>query len=108
MPLQYMNIDGKNGENRNGAFIFVHGMFATRWSWHKMARDVCEATGRPVYLPDLRNHGESPWSDDVGFLFMCADLHRFLKDHELTNVTLVGHSVGAKILMLYCMLGPCK
>ena len=34
---------------------------------------------------------------------MASDVHRFLEDHSLSDVALVGHSLGGKVMMTYAL-----
>lgn len=58
-----------------------------------------------VYCVDLRNHGASPHSTTMTYTAMAADLLRFLEhiNHssvsEEENISLLGHSMGGKVVM---------
>ena len=60
------------------------------------------------YLVDARNHGLSPHSDTFCLDSMSVDLDEFIIDHQLndnrTPLILIGHSMGAKVNMLYSLL----
>ena len=53
----------------------------------------------PVYAIDLRNHGTSPHIDALDYPSMASDIIRFLSEHALRDVTLIGHSLGGKTVM---------
>ena len=59
------------------------------------------------YLIDLRNHGLSERAESMSIYEQAQDLHMFLKYNEISDkVTLVGHSLGAKVAMAYSLLYP--
>jgi esterase len=82
----------------NGPVIVVlHGLFGMSDNWmtlaKKMSADFC------FYLIDMRNHGRSPHSAEFNYPVMAADICRFIENHNLTDVTLLGHSMGGKTAM---------
>lgn len=60
-----------------------------------MARDL----RRPVYAIDLRNHGDSSHDVRHDYTALSEDVEWFVKQQRLDNVTLIGHSMGAKAAM---------
>ena len=58
-----------------------------------------------MLLPDLRNHGLSPHDKSHTYFDMASDIRRLCADRGLSDVTLVGHSMGARAAMLLCLLG---
>jgi pimeloyl-ACP methyl ester carboxylesterase len=59
-----------------------------------------------VYIPDLRNHGQSPHATTHSFQDMTDDLFRFFKDHTITEATILGHSMGGKLAMMFAAEFP--
>ncbi|KAK2612933.1 hypothetical protein QQS21_001044 [Conoideocrella luteorostrata] len=55
---------------------------------------------------DLRNHGESPHDPQHDYLSMAEDLTAFIKDQNLSNITIIGHSMGAKTAMTLALHSP--
>ena len=45
----------------------------------------------------MRNHGSSPHADTMTYLDMAGDIEKFFSDKQLSNVTLIGHSMGGKV-----------
>ena len=45
-------------ENARTPLLILHGLFGSGTNWRSIARAL--GTSRTVYLPDLRNHGDSP------------------------------------------------
>lgn len=59
-----------------------------------------------IYLIDLRNHGQSPHSDDFDYSTMADDIHEFLITHAVENPILIGHSMGGKVAMQFATTYP--
>lgn len=93
MKLHYK----KYGEGQ--ALIIVHGLFGTLDNWQTLGKKIAE--GFEVYLVDQRNHGHSPHSEDMNYQLMSDDLHELITDLDLSDVILVGHSMGGKAVMTY-------
>lgn len=84
--------------------IIMHGLFGASDNWLTVGKKLADHNS--VYLLDLRNHGQSPHSDDFSFNGMVEDLLEFRSDHNLENISLVGHSLGGKIAMKYALRFP--
>ncbi len=90
------------GEPTAPPIVILHGIFGSSDNWLTVSKTIA-AHGYRVFALDQRNHGQSPRSDEFGYQSMAADLHEFLLDHNLTDVVLVGHSMGGKTVMQYAM-----
>ena len=77
--------------------VLVHGLFGSATNWHGIARRLAE--DRPVLVPDLRNHGRSPWNPHMDYRAMAADLAALLAAEGIARAHLVGHSMGGKAVM---------
>ena len=49
---------------------------------------------------DARNHGDSPHTADMSYSLMSADLARLVTDLGLGQVSLAGHSMGGRTVMM--------
>lgn len=85
------------GEGR--PLIILHGLFGSGDNWQSLARTYAEDF--KVYLVDQRNHGRSPHSDEFSYRLMADDLHELIESEDLTDVNIIGHSMGGKTAMLY-------
>lgn len=83
--------------------IIVHGLFGSSDNWLSIAKEL---SGFKVYLPDLRNHGQSPHSDVFTYEAMSEDLNEFLSDHAIDNPVIAGHSMGGKAVMKFAVDHP--
>jgi pimeloyl-ACP methyl ester carboxylesterase len=68
-------------------------------NWMSVAKSL--SSHYCFYLPDLRNHGRSPHSDKMSYKLMAEDVFEFFDQHQLKNVSLLGHSMGGKVAMAF-------
>jgi len=86
--------------------IILHGLYGSSDNWMTIAKKTCSKF--TVYLPDMRNHGNSPHDDIHDFASMTSDLHEFARDHRLNKFFLAGHSIGGKTAISFAMKWPEK
>ena len=98
MKLNY-RLQG-NGET----VVFIHGLFGSLDNLGVLARDLQDAY--QILQIDLRNHGLSPWAEEMNYRAMAEDVFALLDQLELKDVTLVGHSMGGKVAMMMTSLAP--
>lgn len=79
----------------------MHGLFGLSDNWVTHAKRLGEHYS--VFLPDLRNHGQSPHSPVFNYQAMADDLMEFIKDHDLDHPVIVGHSMGGKVAMEFAL-----
>ena len=77
--------------------IVLHGLFGSARNWTSVARRL--AARHRVYALDLRNHGDSPWANDMDYRAMAGDVVAFMDAHGLDRAVLLGHSMGGKAAM---------
>lgn len=82
--------------------ILTHGLYGQGRNLGVIARQM---PGRQVLLVDLRNHGDSPWSDQHDYPAMAADLVKVIEDAG-GKADLVGHSMGGKAAMVVALTRP--
>lgn len=84
--------------------IILHGLFGLSDNWVTHGKRLAENFS--VYLPDLRNHGQSPHSPTFNYPAMADDLHEFIVDHKIINPVIIGHSMGGKVAMQFALEYP--
>ncbi len=84
--------------------IIMHGLLGMSDNWVTIGRKLAEEFS--VFLPDLRNHGQSPHSLEINYEVMADDLNEFIEDNNIKNPVIVGHSMGGKVAMLYALNHP--
>lgn len=86
-------------------FIFLHGFLGMGDNWKTLGGEFAQA-GYQVHLVDQRNHGKSPHSDDFDYQIMADDIVDYCKQHNLSDIILLGHSMGGKAAMLMAAQNP--
>jgi pimeloyl-ACP methyl ester carboxylesterase len=94
----------KYGEGR--PVIILHGIFGISDNWVTIGRRLAEKF--EVYIPDQRNHGQSPHSSTFNYFALVDDLFELINDHQLINPVLIGHSMGGKVAMKFSLENPAK
>ncbi|XP_074642622.1 sn-1-specific diacylglycerol lipase ABHD11-like [Tubulanus polymorphus] len=84
--------------------IILHGLFGSKQNWKSLAKVY--SADRKVVTVDLRCHGDSPQSNDLGQVEMSEDLKHLLSDLNLSKVDLLGHSLGGKVVMITALTKP--
>ncbi|MDF2233482.1 alpha/beta fold hydrolase [Albimonas sp. CAU 1670] len=85
------------GAETKPPLVIAHGLFGSARNWGAVAKRLSE--GRRVIAVDMRNHGDSPWSDDHSYAGMAEDLEDALETHGGGEADLLGHSMGGKAAM---------
>lgn len=98
--------------------VMVHGLFGSKQNWVSVGKRITEITGKVTLGVDCRNHGDSPHSLPHDYMHLTSDLIRFLdkmraeagndknKPNWKDGAVLVGHSMGAKVVMLTSLFRP--
>ena len=83
--------------------LIVHGLFGSARNWGVIAKRMSE--DRQVITVDMRNHGESAWSDDHSYSAMAQDLAQVIAANG-GRADVVGHSMGGKAAMMLALSAP--
>lgn len=86
--------------------LILHGLYGSKTNWHSQAKAILAKTGRKVITADLRNHGESPHHQDFNFDVMKDDVLSLLDELRIAKATLVGHSLGGRVVMTVALTQP--
>jgi esterase len=81
--------------------IILHGLFGSGMNWRHVAKQLEDAVH--VWTLDVRNHGNSPHAEQMGYAQMAEDVLAFMDRQNLKQAALLGHSLGGKIAM-WCAL----
>ena len=95
-----MELNFKKYGDSGEPLIIIHGLLGMLDNWSSHAR-FFKDQGYRVYLVDARNHGRSPWSDEMNYEVMMEDLKEFLDSQSINEAHLLGHSMGGKIVMKF-------
>ncbi|WND02889.1 alpha/beta fold hydrolase [Temperatibacter marinus] len=77
--------------------ILLHGLFGSNDNQGGLARALSE--NYRVYGFDLRNHGKSPHTPEMGYDKMAGDVIGMMNKLEIESAHFVGHSMGGKTSM---------
>ncbi|KAI0749372.1 alpha/beta-hydrolase [Daedaleopsis nitida] len=88
-----------DGNETEKPLVILHGLFGTKRNFGSLSKAFAKDLGRPVYALDLRNHGTSPHAEPHTYTAMAADVLHFCQAHKLSDVSLLGHSMGGKVAM---------
>ena len=91
------------GEGR--PFVILHGFLGMSDNWKTVGSQFSEK-GFQVHLVDQRNHGRSFHDDAFNYEALAEDLKRYCESRELTEIILLGHSMGGKTAMLFAAQYP--
>ena len=91
--------------NQNIIFIF-HGLFGRAKNWHSIALRISSTVKGFLIVFDLRNHGENEPSTEISYSIMVDDVHEFIKRKKINKFSIIGHSMGGKLGMLFTLLYP--
>ncbi len=95
----------KFGNKGQQPLVILHGLFGLSDNWVTFARRIA-MEGFEVFVPDQRNHGQSPHSGNFNYLALADDLFEFLDEHQIENPMLLGHSMGGKVAMRFTLENP--
>lgn len=81
--------------------IILHGLFGSSDNWLSIAKEL--SSDYKVYLPDQRNHGDSPHTEEFSYEAMAGDIAEFIEEHQLKDPIVIGHSMGGKAAMRFAV-----
>lgn len=84
--------------------IILHGLYGSSDNWATIAKSLSNIY--TVYLPDQRNHGQSPHSDVHDYDSMRDDLFELAAELKLKKFFLAGHSMGGKTAISFALKWP--
>jgi esterase len=95
MELAYV----KSG--KGGPLVILHGLYGSSDNWFTVGKALSEHF--EVYIVDQRNHGRSPHSPEQSYEAMVEDLYEFFGKHDISMAVILGHSMGGKTAMAFCL-----
>ena len=84
--------------------VILHGLLGSGRNWTSIAKRLAER--HKVVTLDLRNHGGSPWADEMSYPAMAADVRAYIERTALGPTTVIGHSMGGKTAMRLALDAP--
>ena len=100
-PLHLFSL--KDGDPANPPLVILHGLFGSGTNWRSIAR----AFSRDFHVTclDLRNHGNSAWTETMDYVSMAEDVAETLDREGIRLPIVLGHSMGGKTAMALAQLG---
>ncbi len=92
----------------NHTVLILHGIFGMSDNWHTIAKQLSRHFR--VIVPDLRNHGYSPHTDEFDFEVMAEDILHLIDKLNINpdHLHIAGHSMGGKLAMWIALKTPLR
>jgi pimeloyl-ACP methyl ester carboxylesterase len=94
-------------EGSGKPLLILHGFLGMSDNWKTLGTQYA-TEGFQVHMLDLRNHGRSFHSDEFNYQVMSADVLNYCIENNLENLSIIGHSMGGKVAMLFATTYPEK
>lgn len=85
--------------------FILHGFLGMSDNWKTLGLKYAE-NGFEVHLIDQRNHGHSFHSSEFNYSILVEDLKNYAQSKSITELNLMGHSMGGKTAMLFATEYP--
>jgi len=85
--------------------LILHGFLGMLDNWKTIGKQLAD-DGFQAHLIDQRNHGNSFHSDEFNYDVLAEDVYRYCLHYQLSNVTVIGHSMGGKVAMNLAIRHP--
>ena len=92
-------------EGKGMPLIILHGFLGMSDNWKSLGT-LYANEGYEVHMLDLRNHGKSFHADEFNLNVMSSDVLKYCQYHNLSSVSIIGHSMGGKVAMLFASNYP--
>lgn len=92
-------------EGSGKPLLIIHGFLGMSDNWKTLGGQFA-SEGFQVHILDLRNHGRSFHSDEFSYEVMVQDVYQYCKANNLEKASLIGHSMGGKVGMLFATTYP--
>ncbi|SLN42841.1 alpha/beta fold hydrolase [Pseudooctadecabacter jejudonensis] len=93
-----------HGDPKRPTLLIAHGLFGSARNWGVIAKRLSDAYH--VVVPDMRNHGASPWYDSHSYADLAEDLREVLAAYSDGPAYVLGHSMGGKSAMVLALQHP--
>jgi esterase len=100
-----MNLNFKK-TGQGEPLIVLHGLFGSADNWYSIAKEL--GKDYTLYLVDLRNHGDSPHSEEWDYQVMSKDILDLMEEEKIREAHIMGHSMGGKVAMNFALDNPEK
>ncbi len=84
--------------------IVLHGLFGSLDNLGGIARRLEDRW--EIHALDLRNHGNSPHTDEMNYPAMAEDVAAYMDARGIEKASILGHSMGGKVAMQVALSHP--
>ncbi len=92
-------------EGQGQPLLILHGFLGMSDNWKTLGSKFAREDFQ-VHMLDLRNHGRSFHSDQFTYAAMVEDVYEYCKENNLSNINVLGHSMGGKLTMFFAEKYP--
>lgn len=92
------------GEGNRTPLVILHGLFGSSDNLGSIGTELSKEF--EVLLVDQRDHGRSPHTQHITYPAMAGDVHALVVSLGLSDIVLVGHSMGGKTAMVFAQRWP--
>ncbi len=92
--------------NQKNIILILHGLFGRAKNWHSTSLDLSKLKDYILIVIDLRNHGENEKIEIISYELMVNDVYNLSKSLKIKKMTIIGHSMGGKVGMLFSINHP--
>ncbi len=85
--------------------LILHGFLGMLDNWKTLGNEFA-SRGFQVHLIDQRNHGKSFHSELFNYELLANDIKHYINHHNLSRVSIIGHSMGGKTAMFFAIAYP--
>lgn len=92
-------------ENSACPLFIYHGLFGSKENWRSLSKVLATKSNRTVYACDIRNHGDSPHTEQFNYFSMASDLKHLIGNKSgVSRVAIMGHSLGGRAMFQFAVL----
>ena len=84
--------------------VILHGLYGASDNWMSFAAKMSDTFS--VFLPDLRNHGDSPHNNTFDYEVLANDVKEFIEQQRIVKPVILGHSLGGKTALFFALKYP--
>jgi pimeloyl-ACP methyl ester carboxylesterase len=92
-------------EGNGPPLVIIHGFLGMSDNWKSLGSNYASKAFQ-VHMLDLRNHGKSFHTDEFNYSAMSNDLLEYCQYYDLNDISIIGHSMGGKVAMLFATTYP--
>ncbi|EKM82051.1 hypothetical protein AGABI1DRAFT_105416 [Agaricus bisporus var. burnettii JB137-S8] len=109
IPIELASLVASPQLPTTGSLLVLHGLFGSKRNWTSLHKAFHQALPHhSIHTLDLRNHGMSPHATPMTYTSMAEDVIHYIDSHGISDVALLGHSMGGKVAMTTALLLAAK